>query len=512
MSELASHVRPPSIAPSRDGPPPVHAPRTIPQSAPAPAGDQVGDRLVQADNFQRLSSLLVSLIVHFVAIIILGIWWLTPEDTQRPVALITTLDGDGADEGLDELEPAPLETPFETPQEILDPQASEPDPFVELVDFAALETASFDVELEPTMPTDLPGDIAPIYAGRSAATRRETALREGGSPGSEEAVALGLRWLAEHQNRDGSWSLHDFHRGAACRRQCTHVGLRSDTAGTALALLPFLGAGETPRHGQYATLVGHGIDWLIEEQRSDGDLRGAGGGNMYAHAMATIVLCEAYALTQEESYRDPAQGALDFIVAAQHSVGGWRYSPNSPGDTSVVGWQIMALRSGQLAYLNVPDETLKLASAYLDSAQTDSIGATYGYQPGTSTTWPMTAEALLCRQYLGWRQRHPGLRQGVHLLIENLPRSGDVNIYYWYYGTQTMHHFGGRPWNVWNEAMRDLLVSMQVKEGHAAGSWTPQGSFDAGRGGRIYMTSLALCTLEVYYRHMPLYRHHAVNK
>jgi hypothetical protein len=52
---------------------------------------------------------------------------------------------------------------------------------------------------------------------------------------------------------------------------------------------------------------------------------------------------------------------------------------------------------------------------------------------------------------------------------------------------------------------------MQEQSGHPAGSWAPRGGaiggdHDTREGGRIYMTSLALCTLEVYYRYLPLYR------
>ena len=80
----------------------------------------------------------------------------------------------------------------------------------------------------------------------------------------------------------------------------------------------------------------------------------------------------------------------------------------------------------------------------------------------------------------------------------------ETNTYYWYYATQVMHHFGGQAWEEWNARMREVLVATQERRGHAAGSWTPRG-VHSDRGGRIYMTSLAVCTLEVYYRHMPLY-------
>ncbi|MEK6237097.1 MAG: hypothetical protein N2C14_20500, partial [Planctomycetales bacterium] len=80
--------------------------------------------------------------------------------------------------------------------------------------------------------------------------------------------------------------------------------------------------------------------------------------------------------------------------------------------------------------------------------------------------------------------------------------------YYWYYGTQVMHHYGGDEWAAWNSQMRDLLLASQIKKGIDAGSWEPNGGH-ASHGGRVYMTSLALLTLEVYYRHLPIYERKA---
>ena len=94
--------------------------------------------------------------------------------------------------------------------------------------------------------------------------------------------------------------------------------------------------------------------------------------------------------------------------------------------------------------------------------------------------------------------------------MENhLPSKYDPNIYYWYYGTQVMHHFGGEPWERWNNAMREALVELQdardtkQEAGRRRGNpWRarrqrrrPDLHYRAGR-----------CTLEVYYRHLPIYR------
>ena len=91
------------------------------------------------------------------------------------------------------------------------------------------------------------------------------------------------------------------------------------------------------------------------------------------------------------------------------------------------------------------------------------------------------------------------------MLESHPPRRNELGIYYWYYATQTLHHYGGQEWEQWTSHMRDVLVDTQQKEGHAAGSWSPLGQH-SDAGGRVYQTALSACTLEVYYRHLPIFR------
>jgi hypothetical protein len=350
-----------------------------------------------------------------------------------------------------------------------------------------------------------------MFEGRDPRIRTELVEEEGGSIYTEAAVVAGLHWLSQHQANDGHWGLNNFNHAGDCNGQCDGQGDESDTAGTALALLPFLGAGQSSKQGIYQDAVARGVRWLVQAEKPDGDLRGHGIGNMYAHGLATIALCEALAMSHDETLRAPAQAAVDFIVRAQHKAGGWRYEPGQDGDLSVVGWQLMALQSAKMAYLKVPDTAFQRAGQYLDTLKSGKHGGFYAYQPGQSPTSAMMAEGLLCRQYLGWPKDHPGMREGINRLMhDDLPNKDRPNIYYWYYGTQVMHHIGGEHWKKWNVAVRDALLAMQEKEGHRAGSFAPRGGaigdHDTHVGGRIYMTSLALCTLEVYYRYLPLYR------
>src|SRR5262249_37286582 len=148
------------------------------------------------------------------------------------------------------------------------------------------------------------------------------------------------------------------------------------------------------------------------------------------------------------------------------------------------------------------------ATKWLNSCQTPDGGG-YGYTSPNATP-TMSAVGLLCRQYLGWGPRNPGLVAGVNYLKKTPPGASN-SMYYYYYATQVMHHVGGDAGQGWNEKMRDQLIKKQdrgtdPKRPHQKGSWDPAGDAHAGAGGRMMMTSLALLTLEVYYRHLPLYR------
>ncbi|HEV3137166.1 MAG TPA: prenyltransferase/squalene oxidase repeat-containing protein, partial [Pirellulales bacterium] len=339
----------------------------------------------------------------------------------------------------------------------------------------------------------------------------------GGTPESEYAVEQALRWLAEHQNYDGSWTF-EHQKSPKCHGSCRDPGYApGKIAATSLALLPFLGTGQTHRDGQYKKTIDLGLRFLTHSMQIQGDLGSLHelGGQMYGHGLGSIVLCEAYGMTHDPVLQGPAQAAVNYIVAAQDTAGGgWRYVPGQPGDTSVVGWQMMALRSAKMAYLRVPSNTLRKAGYFLDYVQGDK-GATYGYTGPEAKRPATTAIGLLCRMYLGWKQDQPALVRGVHILSQLGPSIDKTsirnNMYYNYYATQVMHHFGGYPWEQWNRVMREYLIQTQSKRGHETGSWFYEGEDHGGpAGGRLYCTAMAAMTLEVYYRYMPLYREESV--
>ena len=337
--------------------------------------------------------------------------------------------------------------------------------------------------------------------GRSGETREYAWRNGGGSPASERAVTIGMKWLARQQFADGRWMLNSPNLPAQDRGAETN-----DIAATALGLLPFLGAGKTHRpenDNPYDKVIDKGLKYLIRNQDPK---TGYFGVSMYAHGLATIAMCEAYGLSQDPTLRRPAQNAINLIVNAQHETGGWRYTPaKAPGDMSISGWQIMALKSGQMANLDVPSITVSRAKSFLNSCVAPN--ESYGYLAGTPGTPRMTAVALLCRQYMeNWGPSHPRMIKSIVTQIKtNPPDRRDV--YFYYYATQVMHHFGGEEWRDWNTVMRESLIKKQDLNEQSAnvGSWSAAGDPYGRSGGRLMMTSLNLLTLEVYYRYLPLY-------
>jgi hypothetical protein len=336
-------------------------------------------------------------------------------------------------------------------------------------------------------------------------------LRKGATRASERAVGAALNWLYRHQTPQGKWSI-DFQR--QCKGgKCSGPGfVKSDSAATALALLPFLAAGQTHKSkGPYQQTISKGLIWLVKQQRSDGDLSGGCAQPMYAHGMATIALCEAYGMTRDEHLGMAARRAVEYVERAQNeSTGGWRYEPGDPGDTSVFGWQIMALKSAQLAGLPVNSIAFDRGQRWLHSVAKGEHLGLYSYQPYQQVTPTLTAVGMLCRQYMGIDPKDAGLLEGKRSLLENLPDNNLArNTYYWYYATLVMHNFMDSDWDTWNRKMRRALIETQVREGCATGSWDPdKPSADTwGRnGGRLMTTSFSALVLEVYYRYLPLFK------
>jgi hypothetical protein len=383
--------------------------------------------------------------------------------------------------------------------------------------------------LTPLVPGPLPpreiSEVPEVYRPRLQPNRSARAQRAGASAASEQAVERGLDWLARHQDSDGRWNggVMRYEKsgqpvkgdtsftahcppGEICFGECFYPD--TDTAMTGLALLAYLGSGYTHAKGRYTSTVGRGLEFLLSSQGDDGDLRGESRNvGMYCHAIATLSLCEAYALTQDARLREPAERAIQFILASRSADGmAWRYRPGyRDSDTSILGWVILALKSAKESGLDVPSEAREGALRWLALVAEGDEGGLAKYQPDYPITPTMTAEAWVCRQFLGTGGPGAASDEAARYLLSHGPGRDPYNLYYWYYGTLSMFQHGGPDWARWNLAVRDELVRRQRSSGHQSGSWDPDEDKYGSKGGRIYSTALATLTLEVYYRYLRLY-------
>ena len=173
-------------------------------------------------------------------------------------------------------------------------------------------------------------------------------------------------------------------------------------------------------------------------------------------------------MTHDPRLREPVRKAVGYTLRAQDSIGGgWRYKPGDAGDTSQMGWQLMTLKSAELAGIPIPDSTRQGIIRYLQSVASGTYGGRASYRPGEQPSRTMTAEALVCWQFLGLSRQNPACNEAGDFLLAELPNDGNSNLYYWYYATLAMYQLQGVHWQRWNDALREAVVSRQVKDGSA---------------------------------------------
>lgn len=318
---------------------------------------------------------------------------------------------------------------------------------------------------------------------------------------AEDAVSAALKWLAHHQNPDGSWSAADFD-DRCTGKKCSGKGERdSDVAATSLTLLAFLGAGYSqlskdefadPADPGKVLKVGEvikkGLQWLLSQQDAEGgvgprrDLRN--------QALAALALSEAYGMTAAQPLQEPAQKAIDFLAAQP-----------TPADPLIAGWVGMALKSAALSDLTVPPVAVAgVLDAFSKATGADHRVAT---PPGTTERHPTRTAAGIAVRILLQRDRKGAATGGIPLLMSDPPEwSRDkTDPLHWYLATVACMQYDGpdgSEWKKWGEPMKNVLVPNQktASDGCLKGSWEPMG-FD----GRVATTALNCLTLELYYRY-----------
>ncbi len=342
------------------------------------------------------------------------------------------------------------------------------------------------------------GGLPGTMRGRTGSGRGQAMAKNKMKSATELAVLRGLEWLRLNQNADGSW------------------GEKNQPAMTGLALLCFLGHGETNTSEQYGLTVNKAVQWILDKgTASQGRMSMEGGftqNGVYEHGILTYALGEYFTMSKDERCSELLKQAINHIIQGQGPAGGWAYSfSKSENDLSVSGWQIQALKAAHLSQLNIPgvDEALDKAMTYLQSVKGPQGG--YGYR-GPEDRYSLSGVGVLCRLF--WKGDRGDLRAGMQWILnttqakdKNKPlqyKGGDADLYAWYYHTQASLMFGGEAWDIWNKWFQDEIVGAQNPDG----SWPAPGGGpgpvkEEGLTGKTYRTTLCILMLEVFYRYMP---------
>ncbi len=315
----------------------------------------------------------------------------------------------------------------------------------------------------------------------------------------DNAIVRGLTFLSEAQTSSGAWETESF---------------GESTASTSLAVMSFLAAGHLPGEGEYGKQINRGIRWVVQHQEDNGMfVHKKSHGPMYSHGISTLMLAEVYGMVDKTDAKHVQRGlekGIALILKSQavdkqeRHAGGWRYQIDSKdSDLSVTGWQVLALRAAKNVGCDVPAEAIDAAVAYVKrcaSLRGDNFQG-FGYQPGNGATPTLTGVGILALEVCG-DHHSPEALGGADFLVDHPLQSGSNYFYYGVYYTNVgMFKIGGDH----AAHSREHVATLLLREQKPDGSWLSDHSTER-RVGPVYSTSLAILSLAVDYRFLPIYQ------
>jgi squalene cyclase len=290
------------------------------------------------------------------------------------------------------------------------------------------------------------------------------------TPAAEQAIAKALDWMARQQRPDGS--------------------LDDSTADTAVAGLAYMVVGEIPGRGKHANTTSRALQYTLGHVEENGLIIGRNRRSpMYHHGLATLYLTQAWGLTGYESIHAKLKKAVELIITTQSSKGGWRYFPGrDEQDISVTVMQVVALRAARNCGMQVPEQTIQRAIAYVRSLAHPEGG--FGYQSSNDRGIARTGAGMFSLQVCG-EYNDPRIAQGLMYLEKHGMFDGQWEHYGLYYISASLYQIGGDAWAKNYPAIRDRLVKSQKNDG----SW-----------GENYKTAMAILTLAIPYHYLPIYQ------
>jgi hypothetical protein len=325
----------------------------------------------------------------------------------------------------------------------------------------------------------------------------------------QAAVAGGLKWLADHQVKDGpdagSWE---------CRQYPSAVA--------SFAGLAFLANGHMPGRGKYSNEVTRALNYVKAGMTQDGYL-GLQGNSMYVHAICTLFglscLGMSADLKDDQELAEWCRKSLKVITQAQKipkrngEQGGWRYSPStSESDLSVTSWQMLTLHSARQCGYPVDPACLQEGLRYIDSGWKEVGGGIggYVYRPGVSKEPEagMSGSAIFIKSLIEPDADMSKIRE---YLRQFPPAWGGpyYNGYYYFvsfYLSQGMLQQGGSDWESYSAALQKVLLDHQEGDGHWGFPSDNRPIEGDGGVGSTYATAMAVLMLSLEKQYLPMYQ------
>ena len=334
----------------------------------------------------------------------------------------------------------------------------------------------------------------------------------------DESIERATNWIASTQQRDGSFPSIPYGQPAV----------------TSFGVLAMLAQGELPE-GERGQQLTRAIDYTINTQKPSGLLAVIGPGGVkisrnvghrvgqtavYNHAISSLMLTEAYATTsseQSERMRKAIERALKLTLEMQAwnkpnptDRGGWRYldryKPHEDSDLSVIGWQLMFLRSAKNAGFEIPKQSIDDAVTCVRK-HFSQRHRRFMYAPNLQFgSRAMTGAGILAMAHAGLHDTPEAKQAASSLSRFSFTRynasAGALGRYHYslFQCTQAAFQLGDDFWQRYSPPVYRTLLANQ----DASGSWEPESQDE--KFGKVYTTSLVVLSMSAPNQLLPIFQ------
>jgi len=319
-------------------------------------------------------------------------------------------------------------------------------------------------------------------------------------------VSAGHRFLIDHQNKDGSFSMV---RGMS--------GNEAPVAVTALAALSLMAAGNLPDRGEHDRSVKRAIDWLVDHCAGSGDESGYFQDDrdtvskMHGHGYALLALTQAVGMygsddaerEQLARLRGAIERGVSLIERTQGDFGGWWYEPKKVAEheNSITVCMIQSLRAARDVGFHVRSAVINDAIRYVKNSQDTETGKFRYALKDQKTSWALTAAALSTLNALGdygsavWRKGFEALQRDDPMTGVGEPEP--FQEYGALYAAQA--YWQGNDQHAFDRWWTGFVA-------HCAELQRGDGSFPGGDYGAVYGTAIVTLTLQVPLGFLPIFQ------